>query len=256
MDMRGHRFVLAAVPLLFVLGCGSKTPEKLMDYASATPLKALKIETLSKGSGQKAEVGDTVYVKYVGKLKNGFKFDDNVDKPLYPVNLGGGGVIQGWQDGFLGSMTGEKRRLHIPAALAYGAEDKPPIPPNSDLYFDIEIARMVKRGDMETITQKTISEGTGPLIKLGNTVSIHYNIKGTDGKVVEDSRIDGPKTPKTWVVGDKKAVIPGINAGIIGLQKGGRYIITLPPRYGIQKPEESLQQGNPVDFEIEVIDVK
>ena len=82
----------------------------------------LVITDLVVGEGPEAEAGDTVLVHYVGVLSSdGTEFDNSYDRGTpFPVTLGTGGVIQGWEEGLLGVQAGGQRQLDIPADLAYG----------------------------------------------------------------------------------------------------------------------------------------
>ena len=99
-------------------------------------------EDLVVGTGMRAEAGKDIVVHYVGTLReNGRQFDSSRARrdPL-DFALGAGDVIRGWDDGIPGMRVGGKRRLTIPAALAYG--DKGcvgVIPPNADLVFEVEL---------------------------------------------------------------------------------------------------------------------
>lgn len=49
-------------------------------------------------------------------------------------------VIQGWDEGVLGMRAGGQRMLLVPPSLGYGKTGVPPmIPPNSTLFFEIEL---------------------------------------------------------------------------------------------------------------------
>ena len=121
------------------------TQEKPAMTANITELQ--KIDT-QVGTGREAEPGFNVTVHYTGWLydpaaegKKGKKFDSSVDrKEPFNFFLGGGQVIQGWDEGFAGMKIGGKRTLVIPPEMGYGARGAGGvIPPNATLVFDVEL---------------------------------------------------------------------------------------------------------------------
>jgi peptidylprolyl isomerase len=103
----------------------------------------LEIEDVNVGTGPEVKTGDTVEVFYTGRLvKDGHLFDSNVGKEPFEVNVGAGKVIRGWDQGLPGMKVGGKRKLRIPADLAYGKRSLPEIPADSDLEFEIELVRI------------------------------------------------------------------------------------------------------------------
>lgn len=79
----------------------------------------VQIEDLKVGNGDVAKPGKFVSVYYVGRLKNGKKFDSNNQGGGLKFKLGRGEVIKGWDVGLAGMKVGGKRRLTIPPAMGY-----------------------------------------------------------------------------------------------------------------------------------------
>ena len=99
------------------------------------------------GTGAAAVAGDKVTVQYVGSLTDGTVFDASASHSAdgFTFNLGKGEVIQGWDQGVAGMKEGGKRRLVIPASLAYGDRAVGNvIPANSTLIFEVELVKVQK----------------------------------------------------------------------------------------------------------------
>jgi len=98
---------------------------------------------VQKGCGLVVASSSGVSVEYTGWLQSsGKKFDSSYDRSGNPLSfvVGQGQIIKGFDEGMLGMQEGGIRRLIIPAALAYGAQGRPPtIPPNANLIFDIQM---------------------------------------------------------------------------------------------------------------------
>lgn len=104
----------------------------------------LRYQFIVKGSGKKAEKGNTVAVHYKGQLTNGQVFDDSY-KRKQPIefNVGVGQVIEGWDEGIMLLNVGDKARFVIPSHLGYGSRGAGGvIPPNATLIFDVELVNV------------------------------------------------------------------------------------------------------------------
>lgn len=115
------------------------------DTAEVSQTTGLITEDVTPGAGAEATAGDTVTVEYVGALPGGSVFDTSRGREPFTFTLGGGQVIQGWEQGIVGMKEGGTRVLVIPPSLGYGDLDLGVIPPNSVLLFEVELLKVEKR---------------------------------------------------------------------------------------------------------------
>jgi peptidylprolyl isomerase len=104
------------------MGFDPSTTKPEIDFPGDEAPAELVIEDLQVGDGAEAKAGDSISAHYVGVAHStGEEFDAswNRGSPL-DFTLGRGMVIKGWDDGIVGMKVGGRRKLVIPAALAYG----------------------------------------------------------------------------------------------------------------------------------------
>ncbi|XP_032229999.1 peptidyl-prolyl cis-trans isomerase FKBP14 isoform X2 [Nematostella vectensis] len=91
----------------------------------------------------KTKVGDHVVVHYTGWMQDGSLFDTTRDhrKGYQPFEftIGGGTVIKGFEQGVTGMCVGQKRKIVIPPALAYGKKGSGDVPANTTLTYNLEL---------------------------------------------------------------------------------------------------------------------
>ncbi|KAI5289055.1 peptidylprolyl isomerase fpr4 [Ascosphaera aggregata] len=116
-----------------------QSPEQKPTISTVKEVQGVLIDDRKIGTGKVAKKGNTVAMRYIGKLENGKIFDSNKSGKPFSFKLGSGEVIKGWDIGVPGMSVGGERRITIPAHLAYGKRGVPGIPPNATLKFDIKL---------------------------------------------------------------------------------------------------------------------
>jgi FKBP-type peptidyl-prolyl cis-trans isomerase len=212
---------------------------------------------------------DEVKVHYTGWTTDGKMFDSSVQRGE-PASFRVNQVIKGWTEGLQLMVVGEKRRLWIPGALAYG--DKPRMgAPAGDLVFDVELldfkaapkpppvpedvkappktAKKTKSG----LSYRVIKAGKGTQApKATDTVTVNYSGWTTDGKMFDSSVPRG--APASFRLNQ---VIKGWTEGVQLMKVGDTYRFWIPGdlAYG-DKPSRPGAPSGMLCFDIELLGVK
>jgi FKBP-type peptidyl-prolyl cis-trans isomerase FkpA len=121
---------------------------KEKNIAATETKKGVFVVVENPGTGAQADSGMKVAVNYTGYLKNGKKFDSNLDSSFQHVQplefvVGTSAVIEGWDDGIKLFREGGKGKIYVPAMLAYGPQARgEAMPAFSDLIFEIDLLKV------------------------------------------------------------------------------------------------------------------
>ncbi|MDB9775184.1 FKBP-type peptidyl-prolyl cis-trans isomerase [Vicingaceae bacterium] len=230
-------FVFSSCSLLSKRSSDKESSRKL--NLSIVTNSGLSYVITELGAGEAVDSNDVVTVHYTGYLTDSSKFDSSKDRDQpFSFKVGGGQVIQGWDEGLSYLNVGDKATLTIPAKLGYGERAQAAIPANSTLIFDIEVlsrkagAKPFDVSGLDTITTasglkmiKLNSNDENPSPKEGDLVSVDYSGYLLDGKLF-DSSIDRGE-PIKFPVGTGR-VIKGWDEAILLLHVGDKARLIIP----------------------------
>jgi FKBP-type peptidyl-prolyl cis-trans isomerase len=237
-----------------------------VDIPSDLPT-ALEKNVLVAGEGPAAESGDTVVVDYIGvRSSDGVEFDNSYDRfQPFPVTLGGGGVIQGWDQGLVGVQAGERLQLDIPSDLAYGAEARDDvIGADEALTFVIDVRSVIEKSDpadkptdpgvppsegATEVATVDVVEGEGAKLVEGQTAVVDFVLYRGDNLVELES--NWGIEPLQIVVAET-GNLDGLIQGMVGMRVGGLRAITIPPDLAFGA-EGNPQGGLPADTDIIIL---
>lgn len=237
---------------------------------AAKTASGLASKVLTPGTGKEHPgAQDQVKVHYTGWTKSGKMFDSSVNRGE-PSTFKVDQVVKGWTEGLQLMVVGEKRRLWLPGALAYG--DHPRMgAPGGDLVFDVELLEIKAApkppetpADVKAppaTAKKTASGLAYTILKKGagtkspkatDTVTVHYSGWTTDGKLFDSSITRGE--PMSFALNQ---VIKGWTEGVQLMKVGDTARFWIPGNlaYG-DKPSRPGAPAGMLVFDIELIDVK
>ena len=112
--------------------------------------------------------GDTVRIHYTGTLADGSVFDSSEGRDPLEFTVGSGQVIAGMDAGLPGMAVGDKKRLEIPSADAYGplnpearqAIPRKGIPDDIPLELGTQLQIQSPEGHVLPVTVVEVTEST------------------------------------------------------------------------------------------------
>jgi peptidylprolyl isomerase/FKBP-type peptidyl-prolyl cis-trans isomerase FkpA len=116
------------------------------------------------------------------------------------------------------------------------------------------ITASTAKGDLVKLVIDDVTVGTGPEVKEGDTLTVHY-IGTTQDGVKFDSSYDRGQ-PFVFTVGEGK-VITGWEEGLIGMKAGGNRILVIPPdmAYG-NRQVGVIPPNSPLVFRVDLVKIE
>jgi peptidylprolyl isomerase len=228
---------------------------------AARTASGLTSKVLQAGAGTAHPVaGDMVKVDYTGWTADGKVFDSSVARGL-PVVLPLDRLIPGWKEGLELMVEGEKRRLWIPAKLAYeGVEGRP----QGTLVFDVDLLGILHVPDAPAdvaappadaersksgLAWKVLAPGSGSRHPTDSSlVLVHYTGWTTDGKMFDSSIARGQ--PSSFKLG---GVIDGWREGLKMMVEGEKRRLWIPKKLAY-RGQPGYPEGMLV-FDVELVSI-
>ncbi len=230
----------------------------------SAPKAELVVKVLSEGTGRTVANGDFLVANYLGAIwGTGKVFDNSFDrgKP-FPLPIGAGQVIKGWDEGLVGQKVGSRVLLAIPPDKGYGSQGQSAagIKGTDTLVFVVDLIGSygadssadgtpqpvdptlptvtATPGQKPTITMPSgpaptalvsavLLQGSGPEVAPNTDIVVQYVGVIWDGGKMFDSSWDR-KQVATLPIGSGQ-VIKGWDEGLVGKKVGSRVLLVVPP---------------------------
>lgn len=231
-----------------------------MQIIAARETGSLTIIDIIYGEGETLNCGAKAVINYDAFLSSGIKFDatrlKDESSPI-TIRTGGGQVIKGLEAGIVGMKVGGKRKISIPAELAF---NNPKFTNNlvskgEVVTYNVELME-IKSGPYQTKEAiQTLQEtpGTGYDTLCGDKVKVKYAFSK-----INDEAISGAEGEIEFVVGNGEVPM-GLEFATIDMQKNGKKTVEIPNEL-LKVAEKNtlpvnLPNGEAVKVNIDLIDI-
>lgn len=254
-----------------LFGVDSAPPSVLRPPKDATiSPSGVTMSILRAGTGDRTpRLGDTVIVHFTGWDQDGERFDSSIARGK-PDRLRVEELVPGWREATLAMVVGEKRRLWLPEALAFGPVPSPGRPAG-DVVLEVELLEIIDAPVLPSVpedlnnipsdAETTASGLRSKILKPGrgerrpapsDSVVVHYSGWTLDGKLFDSSVARGE--PAVFGVTD---VIPGWTEALQLMRVGEKRRVWIPAdlAYGETPARPGSPAGNLV-FDIELVEIE
>ncbi len=232
-----------------------------LGFPSQTHLADGALHVISEGDGAVVEAGDLLVANYLGQVWGGEVFDNSYDRgtpAAFPIGVGR--VVTGWDQGLVGLKVGSRVLLSLPPDLGYGAAGNSGagIGGEDTIVFVVDVVDTfggdsagqadaapgealpdggaqvtgelgspatleIPEGTSEPTEQASfvLGTGSGPAVKAGDSVIVHYAIESFDENPGYSSWTNG--TPEQLQVAAGSPL-----EELVGVPVGSRVVITVP----------------------------
>ena len=253
--------------LTLLLAC-PKPVEPVVQEAEAS---VVTITVLREGSGDlRVGKGSLVTVHYQ-LMVGGDVVDSSLDRGIpFEFRMGAGQVIAGWEEGVTGMRVGEKRSLIVPPSKGYGGRQTGPIPPDSTLFFEIEVLdvkvpRLPPKGFQYVEPAEFLVTDSG--LKMADLTPCGLGLKPIDrGALLLDYSVFLPDHTllESSLRGFEPALVgygqgqlsPGMEEGLATMTVGCSRQVWIPPELGGPIGDVQLPDTGVLIVELELLDVR
>jgi FKBP-type peptidyl-prolyl cis-trans isomerase len=244
-------------------------PPEATPVAGKEPVKkesGLVYYDITPGTGESpGEIGRAKMVAAMWLPDNSFVWSSKEREAPFVMSLKA--LPAGWAEGVADMKAGGKRRLEIPAALAFGERGTRGVPANSNIVVEVELVEVIKP------VPQTPVEGVKPVEKESGLKI--YDIKVGDGAAPAEGKRwklqftswlkdNGMMLDTTsernepYQYDPKRPPLPGWTEGLDGMKVGGKRRIELPPAlaYGEAGRPPLIPANAVIVYEVDLVGVE
>ena len=221
----------------------------------------LRVEWDIKKEEKPIQLNDVVMVNYTARVAAGEVYDSNkkLGKAV-PLKTNIGMMLKGWEAGLLKMHEGDKGRIMIPAALAYGEDGYLTIvPPRADIIVDIEIISIVEpilldKG-VKVYKWQSVTEGKTPEKDQLITFDYFAYKSGNDAGLYDNSYQNENAFSFKY---KNSAVVEGLHIGMSVLKAEESAFIEIPSKaaYGAKGLLDLVKANTNIVYDVRLESIK